>query len=121
MPWPRKKVIRVILLHSDAPFIRVLEDLIDVLVDNGALKESQLPKEALLKLEARRKLRTERADIVAAEAQPVESSETVEPVETDDTSTPGLISRIAAKITGIFKKAPVDGGSTTDDTTIEQP
>lgn len=49
------------LTALDAEFIRVLEDLIDALVANGTLRMTDLPPEALAKLNrrkgARRRLR----------------------------------------------------------------
>ena len=45
-------------LHSsDANFIRVLEDLIDVLIANGTIRLTDLPPEALQKLTARKQAR----------------------------------------------------------------
>lgn len=42
----------------DTDFIRVLEDLIDVLVANGTLRLTDLPPEALAKLERRKGIRS---------------------------------------------------------------
>jgi hypothetical protein len=41
----------------DAGFIRVLEDLIDALIANGTLRLTDLPPEALAKLNQRKKAR----------------------------------------------------------------
>lgn len=45
------------LSSSDADFIRVLEDLIDVLIANGTIRLTDLPPEALAKLHARKQAR----------------------------------------------------------------
>ncbi|NHC63256.1 hypothetical protein [Paenalcaligenes suwonensis] len=45
------------LSASDADFIRVLEDLIDVLISNGTIRMTDLPPEALKKLHARKQTR----------------------------------------------------------------
>lgn len=42
---------------SDASFIRVLEDLIDALVANGVLRMTDLPPQALTKLNERKRTR----------------------------------------------------------------
>ncbi|MEZ2721978.1 hypothetical protein ACBP46_11175 [Paenalcaligenes hominis] len=42
---------------SDAEFIRVLEDLIDVLIANGTIRLTDLPPEALAKLNKRKQTR----------------------------------------------------------------
>ncbi|EJC62317.1 hypothetical protein MJ863_09715 [Alcaligenes ammonioxydans] len=42
------------LSASDASFIRVLEDLIDALVANGVLRMTDLPPQALAKLNERK-------------------------------------------------------------------
>lgn len=46
----------------DADFIRVLEDLIDVLVANGTLRLTDLPAEALDKLSQRKRARARLRD-----------------------------------------------------------
>ena len=46
----------------DADFIRVLEDLIDVLVANGTLRLTDLPPEALEKLSQRKRARARLRD-----------------------------------------------------------
>lgn len=45
------------LSELDADFIRVLEDLVDALLANGTLRLTDLPPEALVKLDQRRKVR----------------------------------------------------------------
>lgn len=45
------------LARMDAEFIRVLEDLIDVLLDKGVINLTDLPPEALDKLNRRRHAR----------------------------------------------------------------
>ena len=50
---------RDLMERSDLAFIRVLEDLIDLLVDKGVLLFSELPAEAQQKLLTRQKLREE--------------------------------------------------------------
>lgn len=50
------------LSQLDADFIRVLEDLIDVLVANGTLRLTDLPAEALEKLSRRKQTRTRLRD-----------------------------------------------------------
>lgn len=42
---------------SDAEFIRVLEDLIDVLIANGTIRLTDLPSQALAKLNKRKQTR----------------------------------------------------------------
>ncbi|WP_269901003.1 hypothetical protein [Paenalcaligenes faecalis] len=49
--------IRKRLSDSDADFIRVLEDLIDALMANGTLRLTDLPPQALAKLNARKQTR----------------------------------------------------------------
>lgn len=49
---PRKK-----LSELDADFIRVLEDLVDALLANGTLRLTDLPPEAVAKLDQRRQAR----------------------------------------------------------------
>ena len=46
-------------LQSDLSMVRVLEDLIGVLIDNGAIRFDQLPKDAQQKILQRRGLRRE--------------------------------------------------------------
>ncbi|MFW8566950.1 hypothetical protein [Orrella sp. 11846] len=46
----------------DVEFIRVLEDLIDVLVSNGTLRLTDLPADALQKLSQRKQARTRLRD-----------------------------------------------------------
>ena len=50
---PNKKV----LSELDADFVRVLEDLIDALLDKGVLRVTDLPPEAMAKLHARKSAR----------------------------------------------------------------
>lgn len=50
------------LSQLDADFIRVLEDLIDVLVANGTLRLTDLPAEALDKLNQRKRARARLRD-----------------------------------------------------------
>lgn len=50
------------LSQLDADFIRVLEDLIDVLVANGTLRLTDLPPEALNKLSQRKQTRARLRD-----------------------------------------------------------
>lgn len=50
------------LNQLDAGFIRVLEDLIDVLVANGTLRLTDLPPEALEKLSRRKQARSRLRD-----------------------------------------------------------
>lgn len=45
------------LSTSDSDFIRVLEDLIDVLIANGTIRMTDLPPQALAKLHARKQAR----------------------------------------------------------------
>jgi len=42
------------LSQSDAEFIRVLEDLIDTLIDRGVIRLTDLPPQALAKLQERK-------------------------------------------------------------------
>lgn len=53
-----KQTNKVELSELDADFIRVLEDLIDALMANGTLKLTDLPPEALRKLQQRKKARS---------------------------------------------------------------
>lgn len=50
------------LSQLDADFIRVLEDLIDALVANGTLRLTDLPAEALQKLNQRKSARARLRD-----------------------------------------------------------
>lgn len=50
------------LSQLDADFIRVLEDLIDALVANGTLRLTDLPAEALQKLNQRKSVRARLRD-----------------------------------------------------------
>lgn len=45
------------LLSSDTEFIRVLEDLIDVLIANGTIRLTDLPEQALAKITERKQAR----------------------------------------------------------------
>lgn len=45
------------LSSSDADFVRVLEDLIDVLIANGTIRLTDLPPQALAKLNERKQKR----------------------------------------------------------------
>ena len=45
------------LSELDADFIRVLEDLVEALLANGTLRVTDLPQQALAKLDQRRKAR----------------------------------------------------------------
>jgi hypothetical protein len=47
-----------LLAHSDTSIIRVLEDLIDLLIDRKVILFTDLPKEAQEKIQSRKKLRT---------------------------------------------------------------
>lgn len=50
------------LSDMDSGFVRVLEDLIDVLLANGTLRLTDLPPEALSKLSARKQARARLRD-----------------------------------------------------------
>ena len=55
------------LMRSDADMVRVLEDLIDVLIERGVIKFTDLPKPAQVKLLQRKDSRTnlaERLDLI---------------------------------------------------------
>lgn len=54
---PEEKGYKQELSVSDASFIRVLEDLIDALIANGVLRMTDLPPEALAKLNERKQTR----------------------------------------------------------------
>lgn len=53
---------KVELSELDADFIRVLEDLIDALLANGTLRVTDLPPEALAKLNRRKSARARLRD-----------------------------------------------------------
>lgn len=53
---------KVELSEMDADFIRVLEDLIDALMANGTLRVTDLPPEALAKLNRRKDARARLRD-----------------------------------------------------------
>jgi hypothetical protein len=55
---PRKNA----LSDLDADFIRVLEDLIDALINNGTLRLTDLPPQALDKLQKRKQARLKLRD-----------------------------------------------------------
>lgn len=57
MEEEEKKPNKVELSELDAEFIRVLEDLIDALIANGSLRLTDLPPDALQKLQKRKKAR----------------------------------------------------------------
>ncbi len=57
MEEEEKKPNKVELSDLDADFIRVLEDLIDALIANGALRLTDLPPQALEKLQQRKNAR----------------------------------------------------------------
>ncbi len=57
MEEEEKKPNKVELSELDAEFIRVLEDLIDALIANGTLRLTDLPPQALQKLQQRKKAR----------------------------------------------------------------
>lgn len=58
-------IIERIMDEQDRDFIRVLEDLIDLLVARGVITMDMLPREAVDKLSMRRQMR---GQLVAAEA-----------------------------------------------------
>ncbi len=55
MQHDKKKLVELSELDSD--FIRVLEDLIDVLIANGTLRLTDLPPQALEKINRRKQAR----------------------------------------------------------------
>lgn len=57
MSQPKQDDIKNELDLSDAEFIRVLEDLIDVLIANGTIRLTDLPPQALAKLNKRKQTR----------------------------------------------------------------
>lgn len=57
MKQSRKNVVALSELDSD--FIRVLEDLIDALIANGALRLTDLPPQALEKINQRKRARAQ--------------------------------------------------------------
>jgi ParB-like chromosome segregation protein Spo0J len=54
---PESEASRAQLTSLDVSFIRVLEDLIDALLANGTLRLTDLPAEALEKLQHRKQVR----------------------------------------------------------------
>lgn len=50
------------LSSLDSDFVRVLEDLIDVLIANGTIRLTDLPPQALAKLNARKQARQQLKD-----------------------------------------------------------
>jgi hypothetical protein len=52
------ELLSQLLAHSDVSIIRVLEDLIDLLIDRKIILFTELPKEAQEKIQSRKKLRT---------------------------------------------------------------
>jgi hypothetical protein len=52
------ELLSQLLAHSDVSIIRVLEDLIDLLIDRKIILFTDLPKEAQEKIQSRKKLRT---------------------------------------------------------------
>lgn len=58
----QKKSEKPELSDMDSGFIRVLEDLIDVLLANGTLRLTDLPPEALNKLNERKRVRARLRD-----------------------------------------------------------
>lgn len=52
------ELLAQLLAHSDSSIIRVLEDLIDLLIDKKIILFTDLPKEAQEKIQSRKKLRT---------------------------------------------------------------
>lgn len=57
MKQSRKNVVALSELDSD--FIRVLEDLIDALITNGVLRLTDLPPQALEKINQRKRARAQ--------------------------------------------------------------
>jgi hypothetical protein len=57
MEEEEEKTNKVELSELDADFIRVLEDLIDALIASGTLRLTDLPPQALQKLQQRKKAR----------------------------------------------------------------
>jgi hypothetical protein len=55
---PEKPGAKADMAKLDAEFIRVLEDLIQVLVDKGVINLTDLPTQALEKLNQRRRVRS---------------------------------------------------------------
>lgn len=53
----KEQKIKHQLSSSDSDFVRVLEDLIDVLIANGTIRLTDLPPEALVKINARKQAR----------------------------------------------------------------
>lgn len=54
---PDELNIKKQLSSSDSELIRVLEDLIDILINNGTIRMTDLPPKALEKLSARKQVR----------------------------------------------------------------
>ena len=52
------ELLSQLLAHSDVSIIRVLEDLIDLLIDRKIILFTELPKEAQEKIQSRKQLRT---------------------------------------------------------------
>ncbi len=52
------ELLSQLLAHSDTSIIRVLEDLIDLLIDKKIILFTELPKEAQEKIQSRKRLRT---------------------------------------------------------------
>ena len=52
------ELLSQLLAHSDTSIIRVLEDLIDLLIDKKIILFTELPKEAQEKIQSRKQLRT---------------------------------------------------------------
>lgn len=57
MPIEQKSNLEQALSKLDAEFIRVLEDVVDALLENGTLRITDLPAQALEKLNQRKRTR----------------------------------------------------------------
>lgn len=57
MKQDRKNIVALSELDTD--FIRVLEDLIDVLINNGVIRLTDLPSQALEKINQRKRARAQ--------------------------------------------------------------
>lgn len=57
MKQDRKNIVALSELDTD--FIRVLEDLIDVLINNGVIRLTDLPPQALEKINQRKRARAQ--------------------------------------------------------------
>lgn len=57
MKQDRKNIVALSELDTD--FIRVLEDLIDVLINNGVIRLTDLPPQALEKINQRKRTRAQ--------------------------------------------------------------